>query len=417
MKLLIPKTINRMKRKIMGLLQIALSYVIVYWVFKGNTNLKIDRSGIRGLQPPFIVLGNHTSSLDPALVQVAIAHYPCYFLTTNYYFRHPVIGKLLRLLGAIPKIQFSPDIRSTRSALATLARGDIVGIFPEGRRSIDGSCYSISESMARFIKLAKVPVVSVKTNGGYFVWPRWSNFWRSGRIETVASQIFTTAEICRLDTQQIHALVCQAITYNEYDWNRDAKALYYHRKAAEQLQLILHQCPRCLGERKMKSKKTKLYCSACGNTAFLDDYGFLQPLNDECVVFNNPVQWTAWQNENMLARVRENSFDLQAIVTELRIADKYTGAYRSCGCGKIDLKQQGLYFYGKVDGQIADLFFPIKMLPTISTEFSYDFEISDAKNAWWFFLAEEQQTVRLESAIALLYQLSCQNVPSKKFRN
>ena len=391
----------------MGLLQITLSYAIVYWVFKGNTNLKIDRSGIKGLQPPFIVLGNHTSSLDPALVQIAIARYPCCFLTTNSYFRHPIIGKLLRLLGSIPKIQFSPDIRSTRGALAALARGEIVGIFPEGRRSIDGSCYSLPDSIGRFIKLAKVPVVSVKTNGGYLLWPRWSAFWRSGVVETVATQVLTTTEICRMDTKQIYSLVCQSLTYNEYDWNRNAKALYYHRKAAEQLQLILHQCPRCLGEGKMRSKDNRLYCSVCGNTAFLDDYGFLQPLNDECIVFNDPVQWTAWQNKNMLALISISSFELQATVKELRVADKFYGAYRSCGCGEINLKRQGLYFHGEVDGQITDLFFPSKMLPTISTEFGYDFEIGDANHAWWIFLAEEQQTVRLESAIALLYQLNC----------
>jgi len=52
------------------------------------------------------------------------------------------------------------------------------------------------------------------------------------------------------------------------------------------------------------------------------------------------------------------------------------------------------------------LFFPIERLPTISTEFKHDFEICDNKHAWWIFLDEEQQTVRLESAISLLYQLN-----------
>lgn len=393
------------KRKILGLLQIAAAHIIVFWTFKGRTALTINRSGIRGLKPPFIVLGNHTSYFDPALVQFAVTRYPCYFLTTNFYFRHSLIGNILRFFGAIPKIQFFPDIRSTRGALTVLARGDIVGIFPEGRRSIDGSCCAIPASVARFIKKAKVPVISVKTNGGYFVWPRWSPFRRQGRIEIVAQQLLTVPEIESMDVEQLHNSICQAIAYNEYDWNRHAMVSYRHRHTAERLHLILHQCPRCLGEQKMRSKENSLYCIACGNKAILDEYGFLQPFDSKCSVFDDPVKWSAWQRENMLAQLRDSNFRLRATVKEIRVADKFAGSYRSCGYGYVCLYPDGLYFHGTVDNQPADLFFPIERTPSVSTEFGYDFEICDDKNAWWIFLDEEQQTVRLESAIALLHQL------------
>jgi hypothetical protein len=36
---------------------------------------------------------------------------------------------------------------------------------------------------------------------------------------------------------------------------------------------------------------------------------------------------------------------------------------------------------------------------------NYDFEVCDNKNAWWFFLEGEQQTVRIEMAISLIYEL------------
>ncbi len=143
MKLGIYKAVARLKLKILGWLQIAAAYSIIYWIFRGS--VRFDCSGIKDVKPPFIVLGNHTSFIDSALVQCAIAKYPCYFLTTNFYFRQPVIGKILRLFGAIPKTQFLPDVRSARGALAAIARGDVVGIFPEGRRSIDGSCCDLPE--------------------------------------------------------------------------------------------------------------------------------------------------------------------------------------------------------------------------------------------------------------------------------
>lgn len=415
MKLNALKVAMRLKLTIGGWLQVAAAYGAVYWLLNGS--VRFDRSGIAAIKPPFIVLGNHPSLLDPALVQCALARYPCCFLTTDFYFRQPVIGKILRLFGAIPKTQFLPDIRSVRGALAVIARGGVVGIFPEGRRSIDGSCCEIPASIARLIKKMKVSVVAVKTNGGYLAWPRWSSFGRRGRVETAAKQILSAADIDLLDTGQIYAVICQALTYNDYDWNRQAKARYRHRRAAEQLHHILHQCPRCSRERKMRSQGNRLYCSACGNAAAIDEYGFLQPVDAACVVFADPVKWAAWQREAMSQRVRDGNFCIQAFATDLRVADKSNGPFRSCGCGHVSLRREGLYFHGRIDGQATDLFFPIERLPTISTEFDHDFEISDDQHAWWIFLEEEQQTVRLESAISILYQSDCGGNPIRPETN
>lgn len=404
-KLFISKAAARLRKKIAGLLQIALSYAIVYWVCRGTACLKLDRHAIQGLTPPFIVLSNHTSNFDPFFVQFAIRQYPCYFLTSNYYFRLPIIGTLLRFFGAIPKIQFSPDIRSTRGTLEAIARGDVVGIFPEGRRSIDGSCCNIADSITKLIKKTKVPVISVNIRGAYFVWPRWSSSWRRGHVEIVAKQLFSPVDIESMETGQMQNIICQALAYNEYDWNRQAGIVYAHKKAAEQLHLILHQCPRCLGAQKMRSKENRLYCTTCGNTALIDNNGFLQPLDEYCRVFDDPVQWTVWQRSIMFSLLYSQGFELYGAVKELRVADKFYGPFRTCGSGHISLRTDGLRFWGQIDHQDTELFFPISMIPTISTEFGYDCEICDKKNAWWIFLEEEQQTVRLECAISLLYQL------------
>lgn len=403
MKSIFFSAVIRLKRNILGLLQIAVAHIIVDAAFKLGAAMKTDRRGIQGIKPPFIVLGNHTSNLDPALVQYAIP-YPCYFLTSNYYFRLPVIGRLLRLFEAIPKIQFSPDMRSARKTVEVISRSGVVGIFPEGRRSIDGSCCPIPESVAKLIKKLKVPVVAVRTSGGYFVWPRWSSGWRPGRIETVAAQLLTVEEIAAMKVEEIHAVVCRTLAYNDYDWNRSARQRYLHKNAAEDLHLILHQCPRCHSERAMRSSQNKLYCSRCGNGAVISEYGFLQPVDQESIAFGTPVQWNAWQRQNMLAVVRDENFHIHVKVKDLQVADKYSGAYRSCGYGEMTVDQAGLHFHGLADGQETDLFFPCEMLPSISTEFREDFEVCDTTRAWWFFLAEEQQTVRVEAAVSLLYE-------------
>lgn len=112
--------------------QIWAARFIVFWIGRGRRHIHIDRTYCMGdIKPPYIVLANHTSNFDPALVQVAIGNDVCRFMTSNYYFRLPLIGYILRKWGAIPKIQFSPDLRALREALNVLAHGGVVGIFPE----------------------------------------------------------------------------------------------------------------------------------------------------------------------------------------------------------------------------------------------------------------------------------------------
>ncbi len=400
----VKQTSVRLQRKILGLLQIFTAKLIVYWVFKLKAKIKVDRRGLPGIKPPFIVLGNHTSNWDPAIVQYVVSPYPCYFLTSNCYFRLPIVGRLLTIFGAIPKIQFYPDMRSARRIREVLSQGGVVGIFPEGRRSIDGSCCPLPESVAKLIKKFKVPVVSVRTQGGYFVWPRWSSFWRPGNVETVATRLLAPDEINKMDVSEIYNAVCRSLTYNDYDWNRTTWSNRYHKNSAEHLHLILHQCPRCLAERTMRSKGTRLYCGTCGNTAVVDKYGFLQPLDSKSVVFDDPVKWNAWQRRNMLTLLTADHFAIRVKVKGLRVADKYYGEYRSCGQGEMLLNHEGLYFYGQVDEQRTELFFPGETLPSVSTEFREDFEVCDNINSWWFFLEEEQQTIRIETAISLIYE-------------
>jgi 1-acyl-sn-glycerol-3-phosphate acyltransferase len=405
-KLGLTQKIKKLLSSVGGLLQIMAAYSMAYWVMGRQVVWQRDVSAIQGLKPPFVVLGNHTSNLDPALVQIVIAPWHCQFLTSNFYFRLPILGRLLTIFGCIPKIQFASDLRSTRRALAALAQGGVVGIFPEGRRSIDGSTGPITDSVARFIKMAKVPVVTVKTQGGYLVWPRWSAFWRSGKLETEAKVLFTVQQIRELSVGQIYADVCQALAYDEYEWNRQAKVECDHPKAGEKLHQILHQCPRCLAEQSMVGKGARLVCTNCENTAQVDRNGSLQPLDSRCVVFSDPVQWFAWQDGQLAASLDQGDYSFQAVVADIQVADKFYGAYRSCGSGQVELTQEGLRFAGIIDGQSQELFFPIALLPSVSTEFALDFEICDEENAWWIFLAEEQQTIRLERAIAGLHQRS-----------
>ncbi len=99
---------------------------------------------------PVLVVANHNNSLvDPALV-AAMAGRNVRFMAKAPLFTHPLIGWLIKGVGSVPVYRqqddaskMSQNLDSFRDVHAVLAKGDVVGIFPEG----------ISHSMSRLAPL------------------------------------------------------------------------------------------------------------------------------------------------------------------------------------------------------------------------------------------------------------------------
>jgi 1-acyl-sn-glycerol-3-phosphate acyltransferase len=379
----------------------------LYWIIckisraflKLKYNIKIQNKDVINLKPPFIVLGNHTSKLDPFIMAAVMYPHKVNYLGTNYYFRNPLLRPLLSAGGIIPKVQFFRDTRAVLRMGKVISRGGILGIFPEGRRSIDGTISPVSDAIAKLIKLYKVPVAAMVSKGGYLSLPRWSSFGRKGVIEVNTRVILTVEEVENLSIEDIKKAVLNSLYYNEYEWNREKRTSFKHKKIAEDLGCILHECPSCGRERSMLSKGNRLYCKSCGNAALMDEYGFMHPGNENCVIFEDTVKWMAWQKKRTQNRVMDEEFTITSKVKELRIADSLTGPYRKAGSGELVLHHGGLTLKGLIDGEFKEMFFPIHVMASIVSEFGLNLEITDGKNTYMFYLEDGQDVIRFELAI------------------
>lgn len=76
-----------------------------------------------------ILVCNHTSGLDPLLIQSACRRLIIWMMAQEYY-DMPSLNWMFRRIEAIP---VGRDTTAMRGALRALKRGCIVGIFPEGR--------------------------------------------------------------------------------------------------------------------------------------------------------------------------------------------------------------------------------------------------------------------------------------------
>src|SRR4051812_42213381 len=81
---------------------------------------------------PAILVCNHTSGLDPLLIQSVCPRLITWMMAREYY-NVRGLGWVFKAVGAIPVERSGRDLASTRAAMRALANGAILGVFPEGK--------------------------------------------------------------------------------------------------------------------------------------------------------------------------------------------------------------------------------------------------------------------------------------------
>lgn len=370
------------------------------WLFlKSKYRIKFHNTSIKQMKAPFIVLGNHPSALDPFIIAAATYPHRINFLGTNYYFRNPLLRPFLRLGGVIPKVQAYKDTSAVRMMNKVIARGGILAICPEGRRSTDGSRYVISPSIGKLIKLYKVPVVTVVSHGAYMSKPRWSAFTHRGSIEVNVKEVLSAEQVLKLSAEELHDAVCCSLDYNDYEWNKARKISFKHKKQAENIHNVLHKCPSCEADKAMDSKNNKLYCRHCGNTVLVDEFMLFNPENEGSVMFEDASKWLQWQREKARDQILDPNFTIKTKVINVKIADGLTGPFEGTGQGELLINKDGLYFKGTFNSEPKEMFFPLQILASISSEFGDHFEITDGKSTYTFVLKDGQDVILIELAV------------------
>ncbi len=131
---------------------------------------------------PAVLVCNHVSYVD-ALVIMAECPRPIRFVMDHRIFRTPFAGRLFREAKAIPIAPAHEDpacLAAAYEACAqTLADGELLCIFPEGRLTRDGEMSVFHRGVAEIIARTPVPVVPMALSG---LWGSvFSRYARSGQ--------------------------------------------------------------------------------------------------------------------------------------------------------------------------------------------------------------------------------------------
>jgi 1-acyl-sn-glycerol-3-phosphate acyltransferase len=125
----------------------------------------------------FVLVSNHSTYLDPVWVSIPV-HRDLRYMAWDHAFGWPLIGKIIRHLGAFPvKTDGSVSKAAIVESLRTLRSGGVLIIFPEGEREFaNGRLLEFKPGALHIAMNAGVPVLPVSIRGGNQVWPQGKGF-------------------------------------------------------------------------------------------------------------------------------------------------------------------------------------------------------------------------------------------------
>lgn len=131
-----------------------------------------------------LLVSNHVSFLDPVIVGSA-ANREIHFMARSNAFDIPGLGKLISIYNAYPVNRGAPDLGALRKTISLLKAGNVVLMFPEGTRSVDGTLGKARDGACFIAHRAGVPTIPVYHRGAERVLPRNSKRLRRAKLTVV----------------------------------------------------------------------------------------------------------------------------------------------------------------------------------------------------------------------------------------
>lgn len=111
-------------------------FVFIYYIVGLVTDIlhPVSVEGLERLPKSGALLcPNHSSNWDPILVALKLPkNYRLHIMAKEELFKNPLLGWLLRKVGAFPVSRGNNDINTVRTAMQAIKDGDNLLIFPEG---------------------------------------------------------------------------------------------------------------------------------------------------------------------------------------------------------------------------------------------------------------------------------------------
>jgi 1-acyl-sn-glycerol-3-phosphate acyltransferase len=167
-----------------------LSRLIESQIIRTLARWRVD--GVENVPPrgPLIVVSNHLSNMDPAVLMCGIPR-RLHFLAKRDLFR-PGVAQFLSAYGAFPvDNDANHDLKGFNWCRKLLERGGAIGVFPEGTRHRTGGMQQAIPGMALLALRTQATILPVGITGTEGIGPIWRIFLPTGNFNLRIGQPFS----------------------------------------------------------------------------------------------------------------------------------------------------------------------------------------------------------------------------------
>ena len=274
-----------------------LLYAIVHAVLKRKYtkkyNITFDKSIVKSIKGPAIVVATHTSDVDHILSALTLYPIRPTYIVSEHFMHNPSTAKLLKLMHVIPKKMFTPDASTIVKILRAKNEKSVIVIFPEGRLSCYGHTCPLTDGTAELIKKLGVNLYAWRADGAYLTFPKWRDKGddRIGKIHASVKLLLTAEEVSERSVSEIKEITEAAICHDDELAMQNVE--YTSLDIARGVDKILFKCPKCLKEGTLTETNGHIRCE-CGFDATLDSRYKLHG-----APFERINDWFSWQQDSI----------------------------------------------------------------------------------------------------------------------
>ncbi|GAB4536688.1 MAG: lysophospholipid acyltransferase family protein [Thermodesulfovibrionia bacterium] len=159
------------------------SAMLIRTIFRLNGGLEIIGIENIPMSGGAIIASNHISYLDPPLISAVVPRRVT-FIARKGLFEIPLLGWFISHYS-FPIDREAPKPSTIKEALRRLKNGELLAIFPEGRRSETGDLLEPKQGLGMIVSRSNVPIIPTLIIGSNKALPIGAKWLKRARVKVI----------------------------------------------------------------------------------------------------------------------------------------------------------------------------------------------------------------------------------------